>query len=331
MKNPFEVNTTCEQLTGPTALSPALDTVGAAEAAEAAAAEAAGESEAAAAAPAAAAKKPRLQQRLKNAWRRMPWFRDLHSEARQELEASARGAGIVRGGAASGDGSAAAAAAAAEAGPEESCFEAFCEETEVYFSTCQIVSSCLGCIAHSANDAANAVGPFAAVLTVYNSNSSSSSSSSGSGSREPVSSPWFILLLAGLFMSLGLALWGYRVIRTVGLKLVKITPARGFAMELGAAWTVLVFSALGIPLSTTHCAVGSTVGVGLLEVPQGSSSSSSSSSSRDKRRLRCINLGSVNWKLFGNMVLSWLATIVFSSVVSAALFSFAAYSPRIPV
>lgn len=103
--------------------------------------------------------------------------------------------------------------------------EKFDEETEIFFSACQVVSACTGCIAHSANDTANAVGPFAAVLTIYQ---------HGIGSA--VTCPWYILLFGGLAMSLGLALLGYRVIKTVGVKLVKITPARGFSMELGAAW-----------------------------------------------------------------------------------------------
>lgn len=103
--------------------------------------------------------------------------------------------------------------------------EMFDVETEIFISACQVVSACTGCIAHSANDTANAVGPFAAILTIYQ---------HGIGSS--ITCPWYILLFGGMAMSLGLALLGYRVIKTVGVKLVKITPARGFSMELGAAW-----------------------------------------------------------------------------------------------
>lgn len=103
--------------------------------------------------------------------------------------------------------------------------EMFDVETEIFFSACQVVSACMGCIAHSANDTANAVGPFAAILTIYQ---------HGIGSS--ITCPWYILFFGGLAMSMGLALLGYRVIKTVGVKLVKITPARGFSMELGAAW-----------------------------------------------------------------------------------------------
>ncbi|KAL8443145.1 hypothetical protein Emag_006095 [Eimeria magna] len=127
-----------------------------------------------------------LRLKISKVWRSMPWFRDIHAENDVEM---------------------------------------FDVETEIFFSACQVVSACMGCIAHSANDTANAVGPFAAILTIYQ-----------HGIRSSVTCPWYILLFGGLAMSLGLALLGYRVIKTVGVKLVKITPARGFSMELGAAW-----------------------------------------------------------------------------------------------
>lgn len=92
----------------------------------------------------------------------------------------------------------------------------------------QVVSCCLGCIAHSANDTANAIGPFAALVSLHG--------RGVEGLDTPLGCPWYILFFGGLSMSLGLALLGYRVIKTVGVKLVNITPARGFAMELGAGW-----------------------------------------------------------------------------------------------
>ncbi|CBZ51856.1 hypothetical protein NCLIV_016480 [Neospora caninum Liverpool] len=236
--------------------------------------------------------------KLRAAWRNMPWFKDIHAEGSTEDELVAQ----LQTGA-----------------------EVFDTETELFFSACQVVSACMGCIAHSANDTANAIGPFAAILTVYQ---------TGVADSE-IGSPWYILLFGGLSMSLGLALLGYRVIKTVGVKLVKITPARGFSMELGAAWTVLIFSAVGVPLSTTHCAVGSTVGVGLMEPRNPRSAETGDGPACDeaegsKRSARCpfVNTASVNWKLFGGVFVSWIVTIAFSALVTAALFSFAAYSPR---
>ncbi|KAL8424523.1 hypothetical protein Efla_005629 [Eimeria flavescens] len=236
--------------------------------------------------------KKTIKQKLHGIWRSMPWFKDIHAEGMEENEFVERLHNDV---------------------------EMFDVETEIFFSACQVVSACMGCIAHSANDTANAVGPFAAILTIYQ---------HGIGSS--VTCPWYILLFGGLAMSVGLALLGYRVIKTVGVKLVKITPARGFSMELGAAWTVLIFSAVGVPLSTTHCAVGSTVGVGLLE-PQAAALPFCEGIRRCPPRCPCLNTASVNWKLFGGMIASWIVTILFSAVVSAALFSFAAYSPRVAI
>ncbi|PFH32374.1 putative phosphate transporter family protein [Besnoitia besnoiti] len=237
-------------------------------------------------------------------WRSMPWFKDIHAECSDEDELVAR----------------------LQTGAEN-----FDTETELFFSACQVVSAFMGCIAHSANDTANAIGPFAAILTVYQTG----------GADSEIGSPWYILLFGGLSMSLGLALLGYRVIKTVGVKLVKITPARGFSMELGAAWTVLIFSAVGVPLSTTHCAVGSTVGVGLMEPKPNTRPDAGEGVDEDEaagfnseRCMKCpptcpaVNTASVNWKLFGGVFVSWIVTIAFSALVTAALFSFAAFSPR---
>lgn len=236
--------------------------------------------------------KSSAKHKLLGLWNSMPWFKDIHAEGMEENEFVERLQNDV---------------------------EMFDVETEIFFSACQVVSACMGCIAHSANDTANAVGPFAAILTIYQ---------HGIGSS--VTCPWYILFFGGIAMSAGLAILGYRVIKTVGVKLVKITPARGFSMEIGAAWTVLIFSAVGIPLSTTHCAVGSTVGVGLLE-PQDGRLPFREGIKQCPPKFPCLNTGSVNWKLFGGMIASWIVTILFSSVVSAALFSFAAYSPRIAI
>ena len=71
--------------------------------------------------------------------------------------------------------------------------------------------------------------------------------------------------LGGIGISLGLLLYGYRIIRAIGMKLCKITPARGTVIELSAALVTIFGSRLKIPLSTTHCQIGAICGVGLLE------------------------------------------------------------------
>ncbi|SBS87853.1 phosphate transporter, partial [Plasmodium malariae] len=133
--------------------------------------------------------------------------------------------------------------------------EKFDLETEIVFSSLQIISAILGVVAQSANDTANAIGPFAAVFNTYN-----------NGVKGKLKVQWYILLFGGLSMSLGLSVLGYRVIKTVGMKLIKITPSRGFTIELISGLVVLFFSICGIPLSSTHCAVSSVIGLGLVEM-----------------------------------------------------------------
>jgi sodium-dependent phosphate transporter len=108
--------------------------------------------------------------------------------------------------------------------------------------------------------------------------------------------PWYILLYGGLGISLGLWIWGRRVIETMGSDLTKITPSTGFTIEIGAATTVLLASKVGLPISTTHCKVGSVVMVG--------------AASKSKQ--------GVNWRLFGNIALTWVLTVPLTAIMAAA-------------
>lgn len=212
--------------------------------------------------------------------------------------------------------------------------EKFDPETEIVFSALQIISAILGVVAQSANDTANAIGPFAAVYNTYH-----------NGLKGKIKVQWHILLFGGLSMSLGLATLGYKVIKTVGMKLIKITPSRGFTVELVSGLVVLFFSICGIPLSSTHCAVSSVVGVGLIEARMVFSKNKNAAKNVNVNPLdvqiegkfipgkkktscfSCINTGCVNLKLFRTVFLSWIVTVLFSATVTAAIYSFAAYSP----
>lgn len=119
--------------------------------------------------------------------------------------------------------------------------------------------------------------------------------------------PVWILALGGLGIVLGLAMWGYRIIVAIGMKLTKLTPSRGFAIEVGAALTVILASRIGLPVSTTHCQVGSTIGVGVVE----------------------LKGNTVNWKQFVGIAVGWIFTVIFTGALAAAIFSFASYSPQI--
>eukprot|EP00397_Hematodinium_sp_SG-2012_P009011 GEMP01009083.1.p1 GENE.GEMP01009083.1~~GEMP01009083.1.p1 ORF type:complete len:665 (+),score=108.40 GEMP01009083.1:20-2014(+) len=181
--------------------------------------------------------------------------------------------------------------------------EKFSPKTEEVFNILQIVSACYHSIAHGANDVANAIGPLAAMYYVYK----------DAEIRQKVKMPDWISWCGGIAISIGLLTYGYKVLMTMGVKLASITPSRGFSIEMGGTWIILVGSNFGIPLSTTHCQVGSTVGVGLCESPQ-------------PWKFKGVNVG-----LLGKVMMGWITTLIFTSVMSVALYTIVAvaYFPRI--
>ena len=110
-------------------------------------------------------------------------------------------------------------------------------------------------------------------------------------------------------IALGLFLYGYRITHAIGTKLVKITPSRGVAIELSSALVIITGSRLKIPLSTTHCQVGATVGVGALENPK--------------------TCGGINCKIFMKTALGWIITCIIVGVTSGVLTAQGAYAPAI--
>ncbi len=115
-----------------------------------------------------------------------------------------------------------------------------------------ICSAALLSFAHGSNDVANAVGPLAAILH---------SAESGALATN-VGVPFWVMLIGAVGISLGLFLYGPRIVRMVGQKITKMNPMRAFCVALSAALTVLLASWLGLPVSTTHIAVGAVFGVG---------------------------------------------------------------------
>lgn len=75
--------------------------------------------------------------------------------------------------------------------------------------------------------------------------------------------PFWVLLMGGVGIVIGLATWGYKVMETVGKKITELTPSRGFAANIGAATTIVVASRMGFPISTTHTLIGAVLGIGL--------------------------------------------------------------------
>ncbi|MFP4629913.1 MAG: inorganic phosphate transporter [Desulfohalobiaceae bacterium] len=127
------------------------------------------------------------------------------------------------------------------------------ENVELIFRRLQIMTSSYMALSLGANDVANAVGPVAAIYMI---------------AREQeflaqAEVPTYILALGGLGIALGVMTFGYKVIATVGRRITTLNNTRGFSVDFGAATTVLAASNLGLPVSTTHAAVGGVVGVGL--------------------------------------------------------------------
>lgn len=118
-----------------------------------------------------------------------------------------------------------------------------------------IVAAALLSFAHGANDVANAIGPFAAIVTAVQ---------TGHAQSADITLPLWVLLIGAIGIALGLALFGPRLIRTVGEQITKLNEIRAYCVALSAAITVLAASALGLPVSSTHIAVGAIFGVGFL-------------------------------------------------------------------
>ena len=123
---------------------------------------------------------------------------------------------------------------------------------EEVFRKIQIGTSCYVALAQGANDVANAIGPLAVIYFLVKTGSV--------GGKVPV--PVFLLFFGGIGIACGIAMAGHRVMETMGEKITTLSNTRGFSVEFAAATTVLVASKMGLPVSTTHAAVGGVLGVG---------------------------------------------------------------------
>lgn len=127
------------------------------------------------------------------------------------------------------------------------------QSLKVLFRMPLIFSAALLSFAHGANDVANAIGPLAAIVEAAGIQSVARN----------LDAPFWVTAIGALGISVGLALYGPRLIRVVGSQITKLNPMRAFCVAMAAAITVIIASALGLPVSSTHIAVGSVFGVGL--------------------------------------------------------------------
>ena len=159
---------------------------------------------------------------------------------------------------------------------------------ERVFAVLMIFTACSMAFAHGSNDVANAIGPLAAVNSIVQ---------SGGMFETESALPMWILLLGGFGIVSGLAMWGYRVMATIGRNITELTPSRGFAAELAAATTVVIASGTGIPVSTTHTLVGAVLGVGVAR-----------------------GIGALNLRIVGKIFLSWIVTLPVGALLSIIFF-----------
>ncbi|KAI8578098.1 hypothetical protein K450DRAFT_211996 [Umbelopsis ramanniana AG] len=171
--------------------------------------------------------------------------------------------------------------------------------TERLFSVLQVMTACFASFAHGSNDVANAVGPISTIYNIW---------STGTVESTKAAVPWWILLYGGIGIDVGLVLYGYRTMRTLGHKITYLSPSRGFAVELATAFTVLTCSKLGLPVSTTHCVTGATAAVGLM----------------NKNGWKTLN-----WRTLGLVFSSWIITLPIAGLLSGLLFAFVGNSPVI--
>jgi PiT family inorganic phosphate transporter len=162
------------------------------------------------------------------------------------------------------------------------------QNIEKVFAVLMIITACCMAFAHGSNDVANAIGPLAAVVSVVQ--------SGGQINAQAELAPW-ILPLGGLGIVAGLALFGQRVIKTIGNNITHLTPSKGFAAELAAATTVVIASGTGLPISTTQTLVGAVLGVGLVR-----------------------GVAALNFSVVRTIVVSWVITLPAGAVFSIALF-----------
>lgn len=160
---------------------------------------------------------------------------------------------------------------------------------EKVFVPMMLFTACAMAFAHGSNDVANGVGPMAAVVGLVE---------SGGEVAQKSELPLWILLIGGFGIVVGLATYGYKVMQTIGTKITELTPTRGFCATMAAATTVVLASRTGMPVSTTHIAVGGVIGVGIAR-----------------------GIGALDLRVIGGIIMSWIITLPIGGTL-AALFYF---------
>ena len=164
-----------------------------------------------------------------------------------------------------------------------------------YFKKLQILSAGVMALSHGSNDAQKTMGIITMALVSYH-------------ALDSFVVPAWVILSCAVTMGLGTMAGGWRIIRTMGSKMIKLKPVHGFAAETSAAAVILTASHFGIPVSTTHIISTSIMGVG---------------STRGAHALK--------WGIVGNIVMAWVLTIPICMVIAAILYSIARLFHLLPL
>ncbi|WP_435139085.1 inorganic phosphate transporter [Pseudopelagicola sp. nBUS_19] len=185
---------------------------------------------------------------------------------------------------------------------------------KVLFGLPLVFSAALLSFAHGANDVANAVGPLAAIVHA----------SEFGDFAAKVAIPTWVMVIGALGISFGLFLFGPKLIRMVGEQITKLNPMRAYCVALSAAITVIVASWLGLPVSSTHIAVGGVFGVGFFREWHAERRFRKSAAARpaekriapEERRRRKL----VRRSHFMTIVAAWVITVPAAAIMSACIF-----------
>jgi PiT family inorganic phosphate transporter len=153
------------------------------------------------------------------------------------------------------------------------------------FRSLQFVSASLYSLGHGGNDAQKTIGIIAALLY-----------SQGYLGKE-FSVPFWVVFVCYAAMGLGTLMGGWRIVRTMGSRITRLTPVQGFCAETGGAIMLFAATYLGVPVSTTHTITGSIIGVGMAK-----------------------RASSVRWSVAQSILFAWIVTIPAAALVAAAFY-----------
>ncbi|KAB5586260.1 phosphate transporter [Coniochaeta sp. 2T2.1] len=174
----------------------------------------------------------------------------------------------------------------------------FDNKAEYMYSFLQVMTAATASFVHGANDISNAIGPYATVYQIW--------SSGTLPVKDKSQVPLWILAFGGVALVIGLWTYGYNIMKNLGNRITLHSPSRGFSMELGSAITVILATRLKLPVSTTQCITGATVGVGL-----------------------CSGTWrTINWRMVAWIYMGWIITLPVTGIMSGCLMGIIINAPR---